>query len=399
MGRLQHIYPVGALCTLLVVGLHLVTATLSGQPPALTATHQRGLILPVEPFLRGDNTSGVPLRRFGTYSLRLDRRTPGTQEWEVRHGRPQTGFGLTYFRLPSHEELGRPLAVYRYFRAPLGHGMGLLSLDYSAEIGLATGWRRYDLTTNPYNKLFSTRSTAYIYLGISARLPLGEHWTTFLDLGVSHFSNGNFKRPNAGLNAVSLGLGLRYSPVQRSVVPHPVLPAPWTPYTEWRLYLHGGTEKNLYYPAGLPAAEQNRGLTHPLFGLGLVRSRRISFMSSLGAGLSLWYRSGGNTEVSLTSTGRLRRLNPGFAATNLRIGVFPTYTLHFNRFAALLQAEYLLLDPATAHGLGRFYQKVGLRYGVSERVSLAVVVGARQFSVAEFVEWRVGYTWRGELHH
>ena len=369
------------------------------QPPAVTATHQRGLILPVEPFLRGENALGLPLRRFTTYSLKLDRRTPGTKEWEVRHGRPQTGFGLTYFQLPSPDELGRPVAVYRYFRAPLGSVTGRLTLDYSAEIGLATGWRRYDLTTNPFNKLFSTRSTAYIYLGIGARLPLGEHWTTYLDLGVSHFSNGNFKRPNAGLNAVSLGLGVRYSPTQRSAVPHPILPAAWTPYTEWQLYLHGGTEKRLYYPAGLPAAEQNRGLTHSLFGLGLVRSRRISFKSSLGAGLSVWYRSGGNTEVAVAPNGRLRRLNPGFAAENLRIGIFPTYTLHFNRFATLLQAEYLLLDPATVHGLRRFYQKVGLRYGVSERVSLAVVVGARQFSVAEFVEWRVGYAWFNGSHH
>ncbi|WP_420461234.1 acyloxyacyl hydrolase [Neolewinella sp.] len=380
-------------CRVLLL-LVLATIPLCGQPPALTATIQRGLILPVEPFLRGENTLGVPLRRFTTYSLKFDRHTAGTREWEVRHGRPQTGFGLTYFQLPSPEELGRPVAVYRYFRAPLGSVAGRLTLDYSAEIGLATGWRRFDLTANPFNKLFSTRSTAYIFLGIGARLPLGEHWTTYLDLGLSHFSNGNFKRPNAGLNALSLGLGVHYSPVRRSAVPHPTLPAAWKPYTEWQLYLHGGTEKNLYYPAGLPAAEQNRGLTHPLFGLGLVRSRRMSFKSSLGAGLSMWYRSGGNTEVAVTPSGRLRRLDPGFAAENLRIGVFPTYTLHFNRFAALLQAEYLLLDPTTAHGLRRFYQKVGLRYGVSERLSLAVVVGARQFSVAEFVEWRVGWNWK-----
>ncbi len=374
--------------------LLLATTPLCGQPPAVSATHQRGLILPVEPFLRGENTLRVPLRRFTTYSLKLDRRTTGTKEWEVQHGRPQTGFGLTYFQLPSPGELGRPVAVYRYFRAPLRPATGRLTLDYSAEIGLATGWRRYDLVTNPFNKLFSTRSTAYIFLGIGARLPLGEHLTNFLDVGLSHFSNGNFKRPNAGLNAVSLGLGVRYSPGRRSAVPHPILPAPWTPYTEWQLYLHGGTEKNLYYPAGLPVTEQNRGRTHPLFGLGIIRSRRISFKSSLGAGLSLWYRSGGNAEVAVAPSGRLRRLNPGLALENLRIGIFPTYTLHFNRFATLLQAEYLLLDPATAHGLRRFYQKVGLSYGVSERVSVAVVVGARQFSVAEFVEWRVGWNWK-----
>ena len=386
-------------CWVSLLLLLLTAVPLCGQPPAITAATQHGLILPVEPFLRGENSLGVPLRRFRTYSLKVDRRTDGSADWQRHHLLPYTGFGLTYFDLPSPGELGRPVAVYRYFRAPLSRGGGSFCLDYSAEIGLATGWRRYDAVTNPFNKLFSTRSAAYISLGLGADVTLGPHWSTYLNAGLSHFSNGNFKRPNAGLNAVSLGLGIRYSPVVRSAGPHPTIPPVWKPYTEWQAYFMGGTEKRLYHPAGLAAADQNRGLTHAIFGTGLVRSRRVSFKSSLGAGLSLWYRSGGNTKVVVDPSGRLHRLNPDLAGENLRLSIFPSYILHFNRFAALVQAEYLLLDPTTAHGLSRFYQKVGLRYALGPRLSVATVVAARQFSVADFVEWRVEYAWRSRVDH
>ncbi|PPK88383.1 lipid A 3-O-deacylase PagL [Neolewinella xylanilytica] len=362
------------------------------RPWTVTAGHQVGMLLPVEPFLRGENLSGAPLTRFGATTASFLVRTAGHREWERRHGRPELGFGLTFLHYHNRRELGRPVALHRSFLAPLWERDGI-RLAYGADIGLAAGWRRYDADRNPFNKLISTYLTAYFRLRVAGKVPLSDHFALQLDAGLTHVSNGNVKRPNAGLNAVSAGIGLRYA--IREVPPAVLPPLPrFSPYTDLSISFFGGVEKRLYQTENLPPSEKYRGLTHGLGGIAVTVGRRLSYGSKIGLGGSLMYHDG-NRVSAWTEDGQLHHHAAGSVGDRLRLGVFPSYELIFHRWSVMVQAEYYVVAPGDMNPVDRFRQRLGLKYRLSDRVYLATLVNARQFSVADFVEWHVGYTLTG----
>ncbi len=359
---------------------------------SVTLTHQVGTILPVEPFLRGENALGSPLKRFSATSFHFFLRTSGIREWERRYGRPEAGFGITILNLYNPRELGSPLAVHRSFTAPFCDLPGF-RLDYGADIGFAAGWRRYDAGSNPYNELISTQLTAFFRLRLGLMLLLSDHFSLSLNGGLTHVSNGNVKRPNAGLNVAAAGVGLCYRMEERKSI-SPVEPLThFDPYTELSLSVFGGVEKQLYQTHNLSPGEKYRGLSHGIGGVSLSLNRRLAYKSMAGVGLSLLYHRGDNMAVSWED-GRLHGRARTLAKAHLRLGIFPGYELVFNRWSVLLQAEYYLLAPGNMDAVDRFRQRLGLKYRLTDRLYLATLVNARQFSIADFVEWHVGYTFR-----
>lgn len=358
--------------------------------PTIVAEYHRGTILPVEAFLRGENLLDRPMDRFQGFSLRYMTRASGDQLWHHRHRLPESGFGLTLLDYDNPLEVGRPVAIHRSFRAPLRQ-WNRLRFDYGADIGLATGWKTYDTHSNPYNKLISTRLTAYFRLGMGARFQLADHWAVSMDAGLTHVSNGNLKRPNAGLNAASVGLGLQYTvrpttaPVYSAALPR------FAPVTDFTLSAFGGVEKRLYRTEELPPEEKYRGLTHGLGGVSAILSRRLTYASKLGIGGSVLYHGGDNLSV-WTDAGQLHHENGRAFAGPVRVGFFPAYELIFNRWSVQVQAEYYLLAAGGITKQDRFRQRIGLKYHLTDRTYLAMLVNARQFSIADFVEWHVGYS-------
>ena len=354
----------------------------------LAVERQFGYLLPVEPFLRGENRAGRPLSGFGATGITVLRRVDPAAPWAGTYGGPATGFGLTFLHLDNPSEMGRPVAVHRSFRAPLLQ-LGGLRIGYGADIGMAGGWRRYDARTNPYNKLFSTRFTAYVRLSVGTAWHLSPRWQLLLNAGLSHVSNGNFRRPNAGLNAAAAGLGLRHSWSGRTAEPS-------TSRDEIggqdrvMISLLGATEKRLYFTDRLPPAEKYRGITYGIGGVNLAWERRVSAKSRIGAGLGAVYHPAARTEVTLGDN-RFARHPNGSTWRGLQFGIYPSYELVFNRWSVIARAEYRLTRSAQGEDGGRFRQRLGLQYRLTDRWHLATLVNARQFSIADYVEWQVGY--------
>jgi hypothetical protein len=353
--------------------------------------YQYGHHLLAEPFLLGENAQRRALRAFSSVSARVSFRPPanrpGHNHWRQRHGFPEQGLGVARFDLGSPHELGWPVAVFYGFRAPLTRGR--VRLSYTTDVGLATGWRTYDYVDNPYNLLVSTRTTAYLHLGIGGEVWLAPHLNLLADVGLSHFSNGNLSKPNAGLNAITPTVGLRYVNHRRPVAHTDPLP-PFTPHTEWVVTTFAGAERRLYYPGGIAPEHRQRGISHSLFGLTLLGLRQVGPNSKIGFGTSFTHRVAGDLWLEAPD-GRLDYSPTPPEFNNVRIGVFPTYERVYGRFSFLVQAEYSLRAPWTEKAFDRFRQKIGLKCHLGSHAFLAVVLNARQFSMAEYLEWHVGY--------
>jgi hypothetical protein len=354
-------------------------------------SHQLGHHLLVEPFLLSENQQARPLRRFSSVSLFVGYRSRTASAWRVRHRYPVQGVGLTWFDLGSPDELGRPVALHYTFRAPLGRAGW--RLYYTTDVGLAYGWKPYDYHRNRNNLLFSSRTSAYLRLGIGGTISLARHLALFADGGLSHFSNGNVRKPNVGLNALAATIGLRYAPRPRPLPPPgSSAPEPFLARTEWLVSTFAGVERRGYYPGGLRDEYRLEGVRHGVFGLTLTGLRHITPSSRIGLGTSFTHRRAGDTWFEAPD-GRLDFEPAPARLNNVRIGVYPTYELRYSRFSFLVQAEYALRAPWTRKAFDRFRQKIGLKCHLGDAAFLAVVLNARQFSQAEFVEWHVGWGW------
>ncbi|MFR7878941.1 MAG: acyloxyacyl hydrolase [Butyricimonas paravirosa] len=76
------------------------------------------------------------------------------------------------------------------------------------EFWFVRGWKPYDSYYNSYNTMIGSKVNAYINANFYLRWRLSPRVSLLSGLTVSHFSNGNTKIPNAGLNTIGGNIGL-----------------------------------------------------------------------------------------------------------------------------------------------------------------------------------------------
>lgn len=170
-----------------------------------------GYVIPTNPFLKGLNEQSRPIKH--TFSSHLKYALqfhPDSRTGQIYRGAYQ-GIGFAYYSFNNPRELGNPKAVYLFQGATLA-GIGpRLSFDYEWNFGLSAGWHPYDLENNPYNGMVGSKLNAYMNMNFYFRQLLSRHFDLFYGATLTHFSNGNTKFPNAGLNAVDLKAGISYN--------------------------------------------------------------------------------------------------------------------------------------------------------------------------------------------
>lgn len=134
----------------------------------------------------------------------------GARAWEEEAKYPRLGLAL------SHYELGNP---------NLGRAWGAVpyvALDFlrrerfrcGASIGFGIGYvtETFSLNSNPDNLLIGRHWNNQTIFRFQAEFALSEQFWLASLLTFNHYSNGSSQFPNLGLNTISFGLGLAYSP-------------------------------------------------------------------------------------------------------------------------------------------------------------------------------------------
>jgi hypothetical protein len=188
------------------------------SPPPRRLIHTLGFeyrpeyILPTNSFVRGDNDNLLAraIEVSNSFHLRYSFHfQPGTSTDHIYH-RAYQGIGLAYYDFNEPERMGSPVAVYLFQGARLGQISRRLTFNYEWNFGLSFGWKPYDFYMNPDNKAIGSRVNAYINTNFYFNWTLSRNWDLATGISVAHFSNGNTKFPNGGLNTFGLKLGLVY---------------------------------------------------------------------------------------------------------------------------------------------------------------------------------------------
>ena len=170
-----------------------------------------GYVAPTNSFLEGDNAQRQKIDR--SLSLHLKYAFQFSKDSYLGRLYPHAyqGIGVSHNTFYNSAELGNPVAVYAFQGAPIVRLSSCLSLDYEWNFGASFGWKQYDEHSNWYNDAIGSKINAYINTNFYLNYILSKELDLTAGVDLTHFSNGNTRFPNAGLNTIGLKVGLVYN--------------------------------------------------------------------------------------------------------------------------------------------------------------------------------------------
>lgn len=179
--------------------------------------HQLGIearpqyVFPTNPFLRGENERWQPIQTSSAAHLKYSFKfRPNTCADRVYGGAYQ-GVGLAFTTFGDKKQLGDPFTFYVFQGARIARFNPRLSLNYEWNFGVSAGWQPYDNNYNSYNGAVGSRTNAYLNAGIYLNWAFSRYFDLIIGGDFTHFSNGNTKFPNAGVNTTGAKIGLVYN--------------------------------------------------------------------------------------------------------------------------------------------------------------------------------------------
>lgn len=189
-------------------------------------------ILPTNIFLRGENARNAPIRYSFSGHLKYAFRFQPDTYIDRIYGSPIQGVGLAWYTFGARQEIGDPVALYVFQGGRIAQLNRWLSLHYEWNFGLSLGWHPHGFFTNPYNRSIGSDMNAYLHTQFYFKWALASQVDLQTGIGLTHFSNGNTKYPNAGLNTACLKIGVTYrfgDKRSSAFLPPLLLPPPFFP--------------------------------------------------------------------------------------------------------------------------------------------------------------------------
>lgn len=186
-----------------------------------------GTIIHTNRFLKGENPEERTMNHaFAVHLKYAFQQASGSKKAQIYKGAYQgVGAGWADF----NSQLGHPFTVYLFQGARIATVCQRLTFNYEWNLGLAMGWNPYNAVDNVSNLVIGSKVTAYIDADFYLSYRLSRQLDFNIGVSVTHYSNGNTKFPNAGLNTAGIRAGLAYY-MNRPTSEAPVLTLP--PFTQ-----------------------------------------------------------------------------------------------------------------------------------------------------------------------
>ena len=170
-----------------------------------------GIVFTTNPFLKGINKKNETIDNVYSGHLKYSFSfRPNTYLNKIYRGVYQ-GIGLAHYSFGNSEEVGNPTAIYLFQGATIAQLSRSISLNYEWNFGISGGWKPYNKQSNSFNGMIGSKLNAYMNANFYFKQQLSSEFDLIYGLTLTHFSNGNTKFPNAGLNATDVKVGLTYN--------------------------------------------------------------------------------------------------------------------------------------------------------------------------------------------
>lgn len=328
-------------------------------------------------------------RNFAGISFEVSKQTDGDKMWQQKFGNPSYGVGIYMPDFLQNKEFGHPVVIYGNFRGAVKR-WNKLEWQYEWGGGFAFNWKPFNVSENYLNPSLGSSTSIYINAGTRLQYQLGKHFDLALGVNFNHFSNGALKIPNKGLNMYSPKISVTYNPDERNPMKTDSVNSYYDKYNAWEIAAFGGVKNVMYKGYDVDFAKRYEGFYFPAYGLETVYHRQFTFKSALGLGVGLHYDGEYNYSIHAENGELYQKKN--FAHQKLLLSVFPSYRLMIGDFSVNVQSGFYLFKQKNESNVPEFYQRLGFQYNLSNKLFVSIGIRAYEFHVADFIEWKLGYT-------
>jgi len=306
------------------------------------------------------------------YELYVAKTASGEKAWHSFYGNPRYGVSYMLFDLGSRSYLGQAHGIYPFMNFSLTDARRMAGLNMQAGAGIAYMEKIFNRIDNYKNMAISSRFNAVINLRVEGRVRVAAPLHLSGGLALSHISNGTFKKPNAGLNYVTVYAGTSYA-FGKEIFATTTDAADYEIDRKWHfaLYLSGGVKSYSIYDAAKYVAS----------GLSFEASRSHLAFTRLCGAFDLFYDSSDyayliDKEIEVK---KIQTIKPGLAAG---------YAFIFGNLSANVQiGKYLY---AKNKQYGTVYQRLTLGYLFTDRLNVRFGLKTH-WSQADYIEFSLGY--------
>lgn len=243
-------------------------------------------VFPTHEFFKGSNNAQKRIRSTFSGHLKYGFKFAPDSEMGKLYPYAIQGIGIGYNTFFNTQEMGNPLAVYVFQTSRIATLSSKLSLDYEWNFGASFGWKKYDEEDNPMNLVVGSKVNAYINLEFLFNWQVSANTNLKAGIGVTHYSNGNTRYPNSGVNTIgaSIGITRSFGNAKNTEATSFSSERPaFSSYISYDLIIYGATRKKGVFP------ENHDPILVPgSFGiLGLNFNPLYNFSRYFRAGLSL----------------------------------------------------------------------------------------------------------------
>lgn len=307
------------------------------------------------------------------YQLNIGLLSNGNKKWQQEYNYPRMGIGFYHSGLGNPDVYGNANALFFYVDRNFFRQNSRFNLSNRLEYGIGYVSKVNDLQSNPYNIAISSHYNVFLSYSLQALVRLTPLLDFKLGLGFSHLSNGRFYEPNKGLNFVTSYAGLQYSLNEPSKCIAPSTPEEKETSKNKFVFTFGAGEKQLY---------RKRSDRYAVFALSTEYSRRVFRNGYLGLALNTYY------DRSLLKELEYREI-PSNESDCWRMSLNLSYEIQMGRFSYIFQPGYYLINPYK--NIGKMSNRLCLRYAITDHWLTSITVKAHWVSIADFIEWGVGY--------
>ena len=132
-----------------------------------------------------------------------------SEGWQQYYNYPEVGVGFLYNSYGNPDIYGQGMALYPYLHFPIVRKPKFV-LKNKVALGLGYTNNPFHYEENPKNHIFGARLNAFLGFGLYAGYRLFDHWSVYVSGALNHMSNGAIRKPNNGINTLTLAVGTRY---------------------------------------------------------------------------------------------------------------------------------------------------------------------------------------------
>ena len=354
-------------------------------------------IFPTSSFLKGENAEGRIIRgAFSTHVKYLFRYCPGSIDERI-YGDVYQGVGLGFYNFGESRQLGNPVAFYLFQGARISSLAPWLSLYYEWNFGLSAGWKPYDSYYNSYNTMIGSKVNAYINANFYLRWRLSPRVSLLSGLTVSHFSNGNTKIPNAGLNTIGGNIGLecnfyRKDDLKSLERKNALLAQPFRRHFTYDFVFFGSWHDRLVKTSDgfSPSPE-----AYPVFGFNFTPMYNWNYKLRLGVSLDGTFDGGANLYTEGDVYGKVDK------SDIVRPPLGDQFALGLSGRAEYVMPFFVVGVGIGANVIGKndlnmFYQLLTLKIALSRAVFLHVGYRLQNFNEPNFLMLGIGFRFNGK---